>query len=267
MSLIFQESSVQGIQRIAPDVYRLVFSARAIARQAKPGQFLMIRPVKFREPLLPRPFSIHRIRGNFLEILFKVVGLGTRQLAEAAKGDLLEIRGPLGRGFRVDLAKEPVLVAGGLGVAPLLGLAESLSKLKKWPFRIPAKLVIGAKTKKELFCLREFEQACLEVLVATEDGSSGHKGLVTDLLKKLFPKREAPVALYACGPNPMLKAVGRWAVARNIPCQVSLEARMACGLGACLGCVTAIKNEAGISYVNVCQEGPVFEAKDLVWDK
>jgi dihydroorotate dehydrogenase electron transfer subunit len=265
MSLIFQESSVQGIQRIAPDVYRLNFSAGAISRQAKPGQFLMIRPVKFREPLLPRPFSIHRIRGNFLEILFKVVGLGTRQLAEAVKGDLLEIRGPLGRGFQVDLAREPVLVAGGLGVAPLLGLAESLSSLKKWPFRVPAKLVIGAKTKQELFCLREFEQACLEVLVATDDGSSGHRGLVTDLLKKLFPDREAPPALYACGPQPMLKAVGRWAVARKIPCQVSLEARMACGLGACLGCVVARKNQAGISYVNVCQEGPVFEADQIVW--
>jgi dihydroorotate dehydrogenase electron transfer subunit len=152
-----------------------------------------------------------------------------------------------------------------MGVAPLLFLAESLQDVKNWPFRHPAKVLVGAKTKKELYGLRKFEQACAEVLVATEDGSAGHKGLVTDLLKKLFPKKETPIALYACGPHPMLKAVARWAGQKKINCQVSLEARMACGLGACLGCAVAKKNQAGIAYVNVCQEGPVFEAKDIAW--
>jgi dihydroorotate dehydrogenase electron transfer subunit len=266
MSLLFTDVPVHDTKRLAPGVFRLVFSDGAIARQAKPGQFLMIRPVKFREPLLPRPFSIHRTQGNLIEILFKVVGLGTEQLAEVRAGDLLEVRGPLGRGFQVDLSKEPVLVAGGMGVAPLLFLAETLSNLKKWPFKFPAKLLVGAKSKSELVCLREFEKACVEVLVATEDGSSGHKGLVTDLLKKLFPNKEPAIAIYACGPNPMSKALARWAGQRKVAAQVSLEARMACGLGACLGCVVAKKNQAGIAYVNVCTEGPVFEANEIVWD-
>ena len=267
MSFIFTEVPVREIKKINPDVLRLVFASGAMARHAKPGQFLMVRPVKFQEPLLPRPFSIHRIQGNFIEILFKVVGLGTKLLADVRGGDLLEVRGPLGKGFQLDFSGEPVLVAGGMGVAPLLFLAESIQNLPKWPFRFPAKILLGAKTKKELYCLREFERACVEVLVATEDGSSGHRGLVTDLLTKLFPKKESAISLYTCGPNPMLKAVARWAVQRKVFCQVSLEARMACGLGACLGCVVAKKNQAGISYVNVCQEGPVFQANEIVWDK
>jgi dihydroorotate dehydrogenase electron transfer subunit len=265
MSLLFTEVPIREIKKIAPEVFRLSFSAGTLARQAKPGQFLMVRPTKFQEPLLPRPFSILRLRGNSIEILFKVVGQGTKQMADLKPGYLLEVRGPLGKGFQIDPAGEPVLVAGGMGLAPLLFLAESLQHLKIWPFKYPAKVLVGAKTKKELYCLREFEQTCVEVLVATEDGSSGHKGLVTDLLKKLFPKKDTTIALYACGPHPMLKAVARWAGPKKVPCQVSLEARMACGLGACLGCAVAKKNQTGISYVNVCTEGPVFEAKDIVW--
>jgi dihydroorotate dehydrogenase electron transfer subunit len=267
MSFVFTEVPIRDVKKISPEVFRLSFSAGVMARQARPGQFLMVRPAKFQEPLLPRPFSTHRRRGNSIEILFKVVGKGTKQMADLKPGDLLEVRGPLGKGFQVDLSKEPVLVAGGMGVAPLLFLAESLHNLPKWPFKFPAKILLGAKTKKELYCLKEFERACVEVLVATEDGSSGQRGLVTDLLKKLFPKKESTISLYTCGPNPMLKAVARWAVQRKVSCQVSLESRMACGLGACLGCVVAKKSQAGISYVNVCQEGPVFQANEIVWDR
>lgn len=264
---IFEETPIESIKSIAPDVYLLRFSSGLMASQAQPGQFIMVRPNKFAEPLLPRPFSIHQVQGNQIELFFKVVGQGTRQLAELKKGDLLEVKGPLGQGFVLDKEQEPILVAGGMGVAPLLFLAETWKGIqKKSPKKFP-KLFIGARTRKELLCLKEFERAGVEVLAATEDGSLGEKGLVSGLLNKKIKRPSSRQILFVCGPNPMLKAVGSWAIRKGVSCQLSLEARMACGLGACLGCVVARKRESGYSYVNVCQEGPVFEARELLWDE
>lgn len=264
---IFEETAIQGIKSIAPEVYLLRFSSGRLASQAQPGQFVMIRPNKFAEPILPRPFSIHRVQGDNMELLFKVVGQGTRQLAELKRGDLLEVRGPLGHGFDLGKAQEPILVAGGMGVAPLLFLAEAWKgRQKKGSKKFP-KLFIGARTGEELLCLKEFKRAGVEVLAATEDGSFGEKGLVTRLLKKKVNKPSSDQSLFVCGPSPMLKAVGNWAIRKGVSCQLSLEARMACGLGVCLGCVVARKKENGCSYVNVCQEGPVFEASEVFWDE
>ena len=265
--MIFQESLIQGIKPVAKDNYLLRFSSGPIASQAQPGQFVMIRPSKFGEPLLPRPFSIHRVQGNYIELLFKVVGQGTRQLADLKKGDLLEVRGPLGRGFAFNKNQDPVLVAGGMGVAPLLFLTETW---KRFPMKSPKespRLFIGARSKEELLCLKEFEQAGVEIFPATEDGSYGEKGLVTRQLFKTIKKPSPHLALFVCGPNPMLKAVRSWAVQKGISCQLSLETLMACGLGACLGCVVAKKEGTGFSYVNVCQEGPVFEAHEVLGDE
>jgi dihydroorotate dehydrogenase electron transfer subunit len=264
--MIFQESLIQGIKTIAPDIYLLRFSSDRIASQALPGQFLMVRPSQFPEPLLPRPFSIHRVQGDHIDLLFKVVGQGTRQIAELKKGDYLEVRGPLGRGFVLKENQEPVLVAGGMGIAPLLFLAEFWKRnQKKFPKGLPP-LFIGARTQHELLCLTEFSRAGIEIWAATEDGSLGEKGLVTGLLKKKLHKPSPNQALFVCGPNPMLKAIGNWAIQKGISCQLSLETRMACGLGACLGCVVARKEGSGFTYVNVCQEGPVFEAREVLWD-
>jgi dihydroorotate dehydrogenase electron transfer subunit len=265
--MIFQESLIQNIKTTAQDIYLLRFSSNRIASQAQPGQFLMVRPSKFPEPLLPRPFSIHRVQGDHIDLLFKAVGQGTRQLAELKKGDRLEVRGPLGRGFVLNEDQEPVLVAGGMGVAPLLFLAETLKQTQKRFSKNPPRLFIGARTQNELLRLKEFKQAGVEIGVATEDGSSGEKGLVTGLLKKKLQKPSSNQALFVCGPNLMLKAVGNWAIEKGISCQLSLEARMACGLGACLGCAMARKEGAGFTYVNVCQEGPVFEAREVLWDE
>ena len=182
--MIFQESLLQGLKSIAPDIYLLRFSAGTIASQAQPGQFLMVRPSKFPEPLLPRPFSIHRVQGDQSLLLFKVVGQGTRQLAGRKKGDRLEVRGPLGRGFVLEEDQEPVLVAGGMGVAPLLFLAETWKQLRKSFPKGPPKLYIGARTQNELLCLQKFRRAGIEIFAATEDGSFGEKGLVLGLLKK-----------------------------------------------------------------------------------
>lgn len=264
--MIFQESLLQGLKPIAPEIYLLRFSSHLIASQAQPGQFLMVRPSKFPEPLLPRPFSIHRVQGDHLDLLFKVVGQGTRQLAGLKKGDRLEVRGPLGRGFVFNGGQEPVLVAGGMGVAPLLFLAETWKQLPKSFPKGPPKLYIGARTQNELLGLQEFRRAGVEIFAATEDGSFGQKGLVLGLLKKTLKKPSPNQTLFVCGPNPMLKAVGGWAIQKGIGCQLSLETRMACGLGACLGCTVARKEGPGWSYVNVCQEGPVFEAREVLWD-
>jgi dihydroorotate dehydrogenase electron transfer subunit len=227
----------------------------------------MVRPTKFLEPLLPRPFSIHRIQGNQVEILFKVIGEGTKQLADLKKGDFLEVRGPLGRGFHFDMDQHLILVAGGMGVAPLLFLAETWERSQKKNSKGSLQLFLGARIKEELLCLKKFERTGAKIFAATEDGSWGEKGLITQLLIKKMKKPSPDQGLFACGPNPMLKAVRDWAVQKGIACQLSLETRMACGLGACLGCVVARKMGTEIAYVNVCQQGPVFEAQEVFWDE
>jgi dihydroorotate dehydrogenase electron transfer subunit len=264
--MIFLESTIQSNKMIAPGVWLLQFRVEPIAAQAFPGQFLMVRPKGLSEPLLPRPFSIHQVRGEKVELLFKVVGQGTRQLAAMKPGDSLEVRGPLGKGFVFHKDQKPILVAGGMGAAPLLFLARAWKRQFQGRSARP-KLFIGGRTEEDLLRIQEFEKAGVEVRTATEDGSAGIKGLVTDLLKKNLKKPSPQTALFVCGPTPMLKAVRKWALDQKISCQLSLETHMACGLGACLGCVAARKKDQIISYVNVCQEGPVFDAREVFGDE
>ncbi len=248
---------------LAPKVHRLSFHSPLIARVTEPGQFVMLRPLRFSEPLLPRPFSIHRLRGNRLEVLIKVVGRGTDLLSSLRKGDPVELRGPLGRGFRFRPDQNLVLVAGGIGVAPLLFVAETWGRWSK-PSKKSLTVFLGARSEKELLCLSDFQRTGGRVLVTTEDGSLGEKGRVTELLRKKLNPSAADQVLLVCGPPPMLKAVRDWAVSLGLPCQLSLETHMACGLGACLGCVTACRRGSRLSYVNVCQEGPVFDAAEVL---
>ncbi len=264
--MFFQEIPIKKIEPLTPHVFRLSFLSKEIAREAQPGQFVMIHPKRFSEPLLPRPFSIHWVRGNRIDLLIRMVGQGTRQLCGLRPGEILEIKGPLGRGFELDHKKDPILVAGGIGVAPLLYLADRLVKMNKNKPGFLPKLLIGAGSKKELLGLREFREMGLRVQTVTEDGSFGRKGLVTDLLEGMSAKGIERIMIYTCGPTGMLRAVASWAAARNILCQVSLEARMACGMGACLGCSVARPNDSGRGYAKVCQDGPVFEAREVAWD-
>jgi dihydroorotate dehydrogenase electron transfer subunit len=264
--MIFLELTIQSNIKIATGIHLMQFQAGPIAFQSNPGQFLMVRPKSPQDPLLPRPFSIHQVRGEKLEILFKVVGQGTRLLAAMKKGDPLEVRGPLGKGFIFHKDQEPILVAGGMGAAPLLFLAKAWRRHFRGRFVSP-KLFIGGRTKEDLLRIHEFEKAGVEVRTATEDGSAGIKGLVTDLLIKNLKNPSSQTALFVCGPTPMLKAVRSWALHHKISCQLSLETHMACGLGACLGCVVAKKTDQVVSYVNVCQEGPVFDAREVFGDE
>jgi len=264
-------------QRIKGSYLRCGLEASNIARSAIPGQFVNIKLTDGCEPLLRRPFGIHRVEGRNIEILYEVVGRGTEILAQKKPGEYLDIIGPLGNGFdysapafqfrrrRTRLRRgssAPVLVAGGMGVAPLLFLAERLAKCNK-PYVIGHTLVlIGTKTKSGLLCENDFRKLGCGVKIATDDGSRGFKGRVTELLKRILSTVDCRQStIYACGPKPMLKEVCRLAAGYKIPAQVSLEEHLACGVGACLGCV--VNTTEG--YQRVCKEGPVFQAETIIY--
>ncbi len=242
-------------KRFKDNYWHLEFESGLIARHALPGQFVNIKVNSGIDPLLRRPISIHGAEGSRVRLFYEVLGPGTQILSSRKPGELLDVIGPLGNGFPV-LRQAPILAAGGMGVAPLVFLAERI-KLKK-PL-----VLIGAKTKKQILCLQEFKALGCAVKIATDDGSAGFKGGVTELLGQVL--RQAPgasrLAIYACGPGAMLKAVAGIACENNIDSQLSLEEHMACGIGACLGCVVPTKS----GYKRVCKDGPVFSGKELTW--
>jgi dihydroorotate dehydrogenase electron transfer subunit len=241
--------------------FLLRFRQKEIASSALPGQFLMLKVSDSSVPLLRRPLGVHAVQGDRISVLYERVGEATRLLSEKRSGDSLDVVGPLGKGFSLfaAAARRPVLVAGGMGVAPLAFLAGKLAQKRKGQGVKPL-VLIGACCSSHLLCERDFKKAGCEVAVATDNGSKGFHGYVTELLEKRLDK-DAKADIYACGPRPMLKEVGRIAVERHIPCQLSLEEHMACGIGACLGCVTRTHE----GYKRVCKDGPVFDAAEIVW--
>lgn len=247
-------------EQLAEDVFRLTALAPDIANLAKPGQFVMVKTTGSHDPLLRRPFSIHLATGDGrVQILFKVLGKGTRSLAAMQTGGTLDMVGPLGKGF-FTMAKNSCIIGGGMGVAPMLFFAKKLLQKEKMA---NIRLLLGARTKNELYLVNEFNKMGLTPLVATDDGSEGHHGLVTDLLEETLAEK-TNWTVYACGPHPMLKAVAKICEKRQRPCQVSLETMMACGLAACLGCTVTSTNPEQ-PYLHVCKDGPVFEAGDIQW--
>lgn len=253
------DATIRAHKRIKGPYFYMVLDAGRIARQALPGQFVSVRVSDGFEPLLRRPFGVHGVKGTCLEILYQVVGEGTRLLSRKKAGDRLDIIGPLGTGFyyRAASAKSrPVmLVAGGMGVAPLVFLARRLKGRKGC-------VLIGAGTAEEILCEKEFKDAGFDVTIATDDGSRGFKGYVSELLGEALSKTDfRPSVIFACGPLPMLREVAETARRCRLAAQVSLEEHMSCGFGACLGCV--VKTRQG--FQRVCQEGPVFDAREIVW--
>jgi dihydroorotate dehydrogenase electron transfer subunit len=251
--------------------FLLEFEAPEAARAAQPGQFVMLR-IPGAEVLLRRPFSICGLPGTFadggataMQLLYKVVGCGTTLLAQLRPGAPLDLIAPLGHGFSIDLPEgaEPLLVAGGIGAGPFPALVAALASRGR-----RARMIYGARTAADLSLLDWFRAHCDEVVVTTDDGSLGVKGLVTGPLEELLcGPGGGNLSLFACGPEPMLKAVARLAQERNTPCELSLEAHMACGFGACLGCVVPVRRGAGEEpgYDRVCREGPVMPAGKLAW--
>ncbi|MEK6645784.1 MAG: dihydroorotate dehydrogenase electron transfer subunit [Candidatus Firestonebacteria bacterium] len=224
---------------------------------AMPGQFVMLKINDSFDPILRRPFSISGFSKNRIEILYKVIGKGTKLISHKKVGDEVNIIGPLGNNFNIDNSKIPVLIAGGYGVAPLLFLAKNIrkySKNKKIVF------LFGAKSKKDIMLRKEFKKYAITLNVATEIGGTGYKGLITDLLKYLLDNKTLlpeKIKIYACGPEKMIKEISKIASQTNISCEVSLEALMGCGIGVCLTCVCATK--FGL-YKHICIDGPIFDS-------
>jgi dihydroorotate dehydrogenase electron transfer subunit len=241
--------------------------AQKIAHKACPGQFVNIKVSDTVEPLLRRPFSIHRVGGLKIEILYERVGKATEILSQRKPGEYLDIIGPLGNGFNQQVPKLSgrqiaILVAGGMGVAPLLFLAQKLKRCTQDNIRQRVLILIGAKTKDDILCQEEFNKIGCVVKAATDDGSEGFKGYVSDLLNEELSTIDSGVStIYACGPRPMLREVSRISHKYNVQAQISLEEHMACGIGACLGCV--IETKQGLQ--RICKEGPVFNAEQIVW--
>ena len=310
-------------RRIGSDYFRLQLACPEIARLARPGQFLMLRITDLKDPFLRRPFSFSQIyrpqevkkkplNEGGVEICYQAVGRGTRLMTQLQEGQRVDLLGPLGNGFwPEDQCSWVILVGGGIGVPPLLSWAQELRRKRAGKKRsakaseAPQELLflMGAKNKEKIMGLSECRKWGIEVQVATEDGSLGVKGMVTDLLEReLMTGQHGATAIYACGPNPMLVQIAQVAEQFDRPCQVLLESRMACGVGACLGCTVKYREEretaqfsallnpefpAGeegeeqesregaipmiseippFRYARVCKEGPVFDARKIFWD-
>jgi len=238
----------------------LVLAAPQVAASAAPGQFVHLRVPGLEASALRRPFSIYNADDGKLEILYKAVGRGTKTLNAVKVGDRVSVLGPLGHGFPTKCNGTALLVGGGFGVAPLYFLARRLLAAAK----CPVKLFVGGRTAADLLALDRFRALGIEIFPATNDGSAGVKGLVTDPLDdELAQLREAgrDFELFACGPDPMLKAVAWRATGCGAKGWISMDRHMVCGVGACYACIQ--KTVRGNS--RCCIEGPVFEAKDLVW--
>lgn len=235
----------------------LTLQCSSIGQTAKPGQFVMLGVGVGNDPLLRRPFSINRVENDLVRILFKVVGRGTKMLARIATGEIVPILGPLGNGFTVDLERPACLVGGGMGIAPMLFLAQYIQQEKSDCSKDI--IILGGRDRLELEPLvADFKQLGFNLFAATDDGSFGIHGLVTDVLAMVEPSTDSQ--LYCCGPEPMLQAVHDFSHKRGSGCQVSIESEMACGMGACLGCsVPAVDG----GYLHVCTDGPVFESNRL----
>ena len=239
---------------IGTGVYSMWIETKA-AQTAVAGQFVSVY-CKDKTKLLPRPISICQIdkeKGR-LRIVYRVVGVGTEEMSSYSAGDDISLIGPLGNGFMQREGKKAILIGGGIGIPPMVGLAEALKD--------KAEVSVVAGYRDELFLTEELENAG-KLYIATEDGSTGTKGTVIDAIKEQAVEGDV---IYACGPTPMLKAIKEYALANNIECQLSLEERMACGIGACLACVCQSKDKDAHSNVNnkrICKDGPVFLAEEV----
>lgn len=258
--------------KVAPGYFRLGIEWKTPG--IRPGQFVMLRVAEGLDPLLRRPLGVYKVlgakgrnvfKGRGIELLYKVVGKGTGILAGKRPGEAVDVLGPVGNGFpllRGGAAGRVVMVAGGIGAVPFYMLAaEKAARV----------FLFGARTKEETALVRDFRPLGVQVKISTEDGSTGKKGLVTDLLAEELTRGSV---VYACGPLGMLKGVSRAAAAAGVKCLVSLERAMACGIGVCLGCAVKSGEHCGAGqheykreYKMVCSDGPVFDSTEIDWDR
>lgn len=259
--MIDEKCTILSHELIKGDYRMLVLSAPEMAKDTAPGQFVHIRVPGLEDTALRRPFSVFDAGDGKVCVLYKAVGRGTRALTQARAGDIVSVMGPLGHGFPLKCEGDALLVGGGYGVAPLHFLAKRLLATANPP---AIKVFIGGRTKDDLLAVEDFAKLGVETMVATNDGSAGATGLVTDPLDdELIRLRTAGrgFELFACGPDPMLKAVAMRATGTGSKGWISMDRHMICGVGACYACIQ--KTVRGNS--RCCIEGPVFAAADLVW--
>lgn len=268
--------------RLARDTFRVRFRSPEIASRILPGQFLMLRLADLNDPLIGRPLAMYDVVGECVDVVYLVKGKLTSRLHEFRPGQRLDVWGPLGNGFLPQPTEHLVMVAGGIGQTPFLALAKE--NLGKQQFGTPPRQVpqakqvtfcYGARTAGYLAGVEDFERLGVEVRIATDDGSRAHHGLVTDLLRKVLlgvlpqspaPSPQPPLRIVCCGPEPMMEAVARIALEKKVPCEVSLETPMACGIGICFTCVAKVRTPNGEwDYKRTCVEGPVFNAAAIEW--
>ena len=249
-------------EQLKSDIFKYSVEAPDIVKDAKQGQFIEIRVSDNVEPFLRRPISIHNINkeNGILEFIFQVKGKGTKILSEKVEGDLIDIIGPLGHGtFEYNNFQNIAIIGGGIGVFPLYELAKNAKNDGK-----NVNIYLGFRNKDFVVLEDDFKELANKLVLTTDDGSYSEKGFAIDFLKKDVEDGKIN-CIFACGPLPMLKAVRNYAIEKNIPCQISLEEKMGCGLGVCLGCAvkTAESSSEKPEYEHVCKAGPVFEAKDV----
>ena len=240
---------------LSDGIFDMTLKAEEIAKEAKAGQFISVY-LNNKSKILPRPISICGIdkEAGTLRIVYRTVGDGTKELSDYKEGEMVKILGPLGNGF-TQKDKKAILIGGGIGIPPMLELMKQLDC---------DKIAVLGYRDSDMFLKDEFEAVC-DVKVATEDGSQGAKGTVIDAIEKYGVEGKV---IYACGPMPMLKALAVYAEEHGMEAQISLEERMACGIGACLGCICKTKEKDHHTNVNntrICKDGPVFDAKEVVF--
>lgn len=266
---------------IARDTFRLRLDDPATARSIRPGQFVMIRPAVGNDPLLGRPFALYDAVGHrdgvptAIEVVYLVLGRGTRSLSRLRPDDEVSTWGPLGNGFGPPPTDGPVIfVAGGIGQTPFLALGRSwLGRSGRGgddrataPKVASATMLHGVRSREYAAGLDDFAAAGIAVEMATDDGTLGHRGYATDLLARRIGRGERPAHVVGCGPPAMLAALSKIVAEHDIPCDLSLENHMACGFGVCFSCVAPIRQPDGsVDLRRVCVEGPIFPARDVAW--
>lgn len=250
-----ETAGVLSQREIAPGIYDMWIET-GLAAEAKPGQFICVYP-RDKSTLLPRPISICEVREDrkALRIVYRVAGRGTGEFSRYREGESVSVMGPLGNGFPLDKAegKTVFLMGGGIGVPPILELAKEMDAVKQ--------IIVGYRDDK-LFLKEDLEKYG-QVYIATEDGSAGTRGNVMDAIRENGLQADV---IYACGPMPMLRAIKSYAEEKGIPAYISLEEHMACGVGACLGCVVKtgeVHHHTNVNNARICTDGPVFEAREV----
>jgi dihydroorotate dehydrogenase electron transfer subunit len=260
-----QTATISSNEKLQSQYFQIDLSVEKIPAMAGPGQFVHVQLPAFNHRVLRRPFSIFDVDAtdNRLSIVYKVVGEGTQHLSRLQEGESLDLLGPLGNGFSLPPANtRPVIVAGGYGSAATYMLSKYAD--------IPPVYLLGGRSAEDLLLIDTLQAAGCDVQVATDDGSKGHKGVVTDLLQARLQNSAEPAGpIYACGPIPMLKTVGKIVLQHGLDAEVSLDHEMACGIGACLACVVRMRDDSpqGWSYVRTCKDGPVFKASNVAWEE